>query len=152
MLTHAAFSILCLAALPAFAQQRAEPNVKLIDCDALKGVVADAPTGFAASRGAASGAGDIVTYEVAKPLVGACRIIEKAKVGETAYACESSAEIRDFKASVELCLGPAARGNAMNEADKTNLLRYDLSTTATHLRLVVQSFSGVRHFNLIKVK
>lgn len=152
MLTHAAFSVLCLAALPAEAQTRAEPNVKLIDCDALKAVIADAPTGFAASRGASSGPGDIVTHEVAQPLVGACRIIEKTKVGETAYACESPAEIRDFKASVETCLGASARGNAMNEAEKTNLLRYDLSSPATHLRLVVQSFSGVRHFNLIKVK
>ena len=94
MLTHAAFFV-CAAALPAHAQQkRPEPDVKLLDCAALKAVIAEAPGGFAASRGGALSTGDIASYAVAKPLVGACKIIDKAKVGETSYACESAAEIR----------------------------------------------------------
>ena len=152
MLTHAAIFV-CAAVLPASAQQgRPEPNLRLLDCAALRALIADAPGGFAASRGAAISTGDISTFAVDKPLVGACKVIEKAKVGETSYACESPAEIRDFKASFESCLAGDARGHAMNEADKTNLLRYDLWREGAHLRVVIQSFSGVRHFNVIKAK
>ena len=140
--------VLVLAALvlfqagggPAFA----EVNDKAFDCPAFKEVVAAAPDGFSALRGALTREEDAISaYAVASPLFGACEIIDKKKVSEISYSCQaSSLAIADLKATLNSCLGESAQHYAANENPNTPFLRYNVPVAGRQARVIALKTFG----------
>ena len=131
-------------AAAAFAQQAEAVNDTAFDCPAFKAVVAAAPEGFAALRGAVVRSRDAITaYAVASPLFGACEILDKSKVAEISYSCQAEKlDLADLKATLNTCLGDMAQPYGANENPNTPMLRYNVPMAGKQARVVAMKTFG----------
>jgi hypothetical protein len=137
--------LLVPAAARAQANEQPPPvQDQAFDCVAFKQAIAAAGDGFAALRGARKSDSDSVAIsEVNAPLIGACQIVDKKKINETSFSCESGKmNIADAKATVEACLGDAAKGLASNENPNTPYLRYTVQIDGVKARVIVLNTFG----------
>ncbi|MBB4198199.1 hypothetical protein CCR94_09485 [Rhodoblastus sphagnicola] len=117
---------------------------KAFDCPAFKVVIAAAPDGFAALRGAVAREDEtLAAYSVASPLFGACEILDKKKISEISYSCQaSSLDLADVKATIDSCLGESAQHYASNENPNTPFLRYNVAVAGRQARVMALKTFG----------
>jgi hypothetical protein len=114
------------------------------DCAAFKQAIAAAGDNFQSLRGARKSDSDqLAVYEVSAQLIGACQIVDKKKINEISYSCESGKmNIADAKATVEACLGDTANGLASNENPNTPYLRYSPRVDGVKARVIALTTFG----------
>jgi hypothetical protein len=119
-------------------------NDKAFDCPAFKAVIAAAPDGFAALRGAPTREEEaIAAYAVSAPLFGACEILDKKKVSETSYSCQAEKlDLADLKATIDSCLGESSQHYAANENPNTPYLRYNVPVAGRQARVIALKTFG----------
>jgi hypothetical protein len=145
------FAVLTAAALISSAANAQSTNEEppavqdqAFDCAAFKQAIAAAGDHFQALRGARKSDSDsVAVYEVTAPLIGACQIVDKKKVSEISYSCESGKmNIADAKATVEACLGDKANGLSSNENPNTPYLRYSPQIDGVKARVIALTTFG----------
>ncbi len=126
-------------------------NDHAFDCAALKDVIGAAGQKFAPLRGAAlSSQADMNCFAAAKNLFGDCAILDKEKVGEASYSCESNdLSIADIKATIETCLGNEAGRYAGNENPNTPFLRYEPTIAGGGARILALTTFGKKTLSVI---
>ncbi|MGP7983003.1 hypothetical protein [Rhodoblastus sp.] len=138
-------------------EKRGEPVVvddKAFDCAAFRQLVAAAPDGFKALRGAVTKDADAVTtYGATETLFGACEIIDKKKIGDVVYACAAKKiDIDDVKATIDACLGANAFGSAENENPNTQFLKYEPRLGEVRARVVALTTFGKTTLAIMKLR
>jgi len=119
-------------------------NDKAFDCPAFKAVIAAAPDGFVAFRGAVIREEEALSaYAVPAPLFGACEILDKNKVAEVSYSCQAEKlDLADLKATIDSCLGESAQRYAGNENPNTPYLRYNVPVAGRQARVIAMKTFG----------
>jgi hypothetical protein len=146
LLALAALGLIQAGGGAAFAQQADAVDDRAFDCPAFKAVIAAAPDGFGAFRGAVTRKAESITaYAVSSPLFGSCQIIDKAKVSEISYSCEAEKlGLADLKATLDSCLGETAQHYAANENPNTPMLRYNVPVAGKQARVIaMKTFAKV---------
>jgi hypothetical protein len=138
-----------------FGENRGEPAVvddKAFDCNAFRQLIAAAPGGFTAVRGAVTKDAETVTvYDATDKLFGSCEIIDKKKIGDVIYSCAASKlKIADIKATIDACLGDKAFGFAGNENPGAQFLKYEPRLGESNVRVIALTTFGKTTLAIMK--